>query len=333
MATLAFAALVYMLGNLIQSPRMLSWAKGELWEAVFSVFVVSMVLFSISTFCGLTVGEIGSLSSSLPKIYVGNEGKNLYESALMYLENVAGFGLRNMAQLRANLGAYEIRTSFQQYNCDVICWLSLVSITEATYSGESVDLSVTNNLLGAATVAYLSTIFQYFTLQYIVSGLFIKLLPLAIVIRSIPFMRNFGGALIGIILALYIMYPFAQLSNAVILPYLAKGVGTVTLYDRDGSGCAGIAVFHEPGTPQNIVICSQNYEKEFNMGGKITPLLGSTNLPLVSDLKESIKVNVLMFLAGIFLPAFEFIIIISLARDISALLGDEADIARLGQMV
>ena len=50
-------------------------------------------------------------------------------------------------------------------------------------------------------------------------------------------------------------------------------------------------------------------------------------------MQELIKANVLMFLVGVFLPALNFIIIIALARDISGLLGDEADISRIGQMV
>lgn len=329
---IVLAALVYMAGEGLRNPRMLSWAKGELWEVVFSLVVVSLILFTLSAFCNMQVGEAGRFSSSLPAIFSNDQGKNMYDASLMYLENVAGVGLRNMAQIRSNLGAYEVRTSFQRYKCGVLCFVTLVSTTEATYSGESVDLAVSNNLLGAATVSYLSVLFQYFTLQYIVSGLFVMLLPIAIIVRSVPFMRNFGGALIGIIVALYIMYPLAQLSSAVALPYLAKGMGTVEMVDRDGASpaCAGIDVFAEPVANGFRVGCDTTYEKEKDMGGKG---ISESQLPAVSDLKEGIKTNVLMFLAGIFLPALQFIVIASLARDISGLLGDEADIGRLGQMV
>ena len=331
---IALAAFVYMVGESLQNARMLSWAKSELWEVVFSLFVVSMILFTLSTFCNVTVGEVGTMSSSLPVIFTGNEGKNMYDASMMYLENVAGFGLRNMAQVRSNLGAYEIRTSFQRYDCGAMCFLTMISSTDAKYSGESMDLAVTNNLLGTATISYLSVLFQYFTLQYIVSGLFVLLLPIAIVVRSVPFMRGFGGALIGIIVALYIMYPMAQLSNAVVLPYLAKGMGSVTMSDRDGASpaCAGSGIFAEPGTspPAFRVSCDTGVAKEMDIGGKG---ISEGDLPAVTDLKEGIKTNVLMFLAGVFLPGLDFIVIASLARDISGLLGDEADIARLGQMV
>ena len=329
---IALAAFVYMVGESLQNARMLSWAKSELWEVVFSLFVVSMILFTLSTFCNVTVGEVGKMSSSLPVIFAGNEGKNMYDASMMYLENAAGFGLRNIAQVRSNQGAYEIRTSFQRYDCKGTCYITMISSTDAAYSGESMDLAVTNNLLGTATISYLSVLFQYFTLQYIVSGLFVLLLPIAIVVRSVPFMRGFGGAIIGIIIALYIMYPMAQLSNAVVLPYLAKGMGSVTMSNRDGAvpACAGSAVFAEPAPGTFSVACDISQANEMDIGGK-----GITegDLPSVTDLKEGIKTNVLMFLAGVFLPGLDFIVIAALARDISGLLGDEADIARLGQMV
>jgi len=326
---IALAAFVYMVGETMRNPRMLSWAKGELWEVVFSLFVVSVTLFSLSAFCSAQVGEAGRISSSLPSIYADNEGANMYEGSLMYLENLAGVGLRNMAQLRSNLGAYEIRTSFQLYDCKALCFVTLISMMQAKYSGESVDLAVTNNLLGAGTISYLSVLFQYFTLQYIVSGLFVILLPLAIIVRSIPFMRNFGGALIGIIIALYVMYPTAQLASSIMLPYMASGLGSVDIYNADDSNCAGIAVFSEP-SGASAVHCRWPAYFERDMGDKGA---SEDTLPQVTDLKEGIKTNVLMFLAGVFMPALNFIIIASLARDISGLLGDEADIGRLGQMV
>jgi len=324
----ALLAIVYMAGEAMQNARMLTWAKSEVWELFFSLFVAAIILFSLAAFCNMQVGEAGTLSSSLPRIYQGNEGKNLYDGSLMYLENLAGFGLRNIAQLRSNLGAYEIRTSFQRYNCDALCFITMTSYTEATYSGESIDLAVTNNLLGVATVSYLSALFQYFTLQYIVSGLFVAFLPLAIVLRSIPFMRNFGGALVGIIIALYVMYPLAQISSAIVAPYLAKGLGSATIYNFDESGCAGVDVFVEP-SGHNAISCDAPMYSERDIGGRGI----FEDLPEATPIQDSIKINALMFLAAVFLPALYFIVLAALARDISGVLGDEADVSRLGQMI
>ena len=321
-------ALVFMAGQAMQNPRMLSWAKSELWEVMFSLFVAGLILFCIFTFCSLQVGEIAQVSSQLPGIFIGHETANTYDAAAMYLENVAGFGLRNIAAIRSNLGAYEMRTSFQQYECSPLCFMTLTSFINAKYSGESVDLAVSNNLLGTATVSYLSVLFQYFTMQYVVSGLFVVFLPIAIVVRSIPFMRNFGGAMVGIILALYIMYPLSQISSAISAPYLASGLGGISFPDRDGTSCAGMGVFTSP-SGANPISC-QPAKLEKNLG---SDWLHASTLPGPWSMQELIKANVLMFLVGVFLPALNFIIIIALARDISGLLGDEADISRIGQMV
>lgn len=326
---ISLIAAVYMAGETMQNPRMLIWAKSEAWEVLFSLFIAGMVVFAISTFCSLKVGEVGNIFTGLPKIYTGFEGKNAYQASMMYLENLAGFGLRNMAAIRYNLGAYEVRTSFQQYKCGLLCFLTLTSLSETSYSGESINLSVLNNLLGVATTSYLAVLFQYFTLQYIVGGLFAVFLPIAIIMRSIPFMRNFGGALIGIIVALYVMYPMAQITGAIAVPYLAQGIGGgVEMVDRTTTNCAGIDVFAPISGPNPVSCIGGDSE-----GSLIRGWTDFANLPSPHSMTESIKGNVLMFLAAIFLPALEFIVVAALARDISGLLGEEADISRLGQMV
>jgi len=333
LATATLIALVYMFGEMFQNAKMISWSKAEAAQVVVSLVVVSIILYAISTFCGMNIGEAGKISSSLPYIYQSSQALNVYEGAQLYLENLMGVDLRNMAALRFNQGAYEIRTSFTKYECDSICWLSLSSTNVAKDAGETMQLAVTNNLLGTGTISYLTAAFQYFTLQYILSGLFLSFLPIAIVMRAVPFMRNFGGALIGIIVALYLLYPMMLIGNAVMAPYLAQGSGAV-MYDRDRTGCAGINVFKDSAGNQQVICTAtsngngMNYEWE--MGGKG---VSEGDLPIPTDLPSVLKTNVLIFVTSVFLPAINFIVIAALARDLSRFLGEEADIARLGQMV
>ena len=325
-------ALAYMAGEFFQSPRFTTWAKSEAMQLFVSLAIVAILLFALSAFCSVEVGEVGTIFSQLPHIYQSSnyEKLNLYDAATLYLENLQGVGLRNMVALRFNLAAYEIRTSFSKFVCqDSTCFVSMVSYNEALHGGETLHLAITNNLLGTATVSYLTATFQYFTLQYIVSGLYLVFLPLAIVIRSIPFMRGFGGALIGIFLALYLLYPLMLISNAVIAPYISKGIGGAQLFDHDGKGCpAGTEIFQDPGGGQGLLCTPGTAERE--LGGKG---VHESDLPNPDDLLALMKTNVLIFMASVFLPAINFVVVAALARDLSKLLGEEADISRLGQMV
>lgn len=335
LATAILIALTYMFGEFTQSARAITWAKTEAVEMFVSLAAVALILFVVSLFCTVEIGEAASIFSRVPYIFNSQSAGriNLYQSAQVYLEHLMGVGLRNMAAIRYNLGAYEMRTAFTKYECDSICWLSMTSTNVAIHGGETLSLAVSNSLLGTATVSYLTAVFEYFTFQYIEKGIFLALLPLAIVIRSIPFMRNFGGALIGIMLALYIFYPLMLVANAVVAPSLAQGLGA-TIIDRDGTGCRGIDLYKDPdGNEQVVCVLGEgNKLYETNLEG-IGFVISDNKLPTPSPMATLVRANTLIFVTTVFLAAINFVVVAALARDLSRFLGEEADISRLGQMV
>jgi len=325
-----------MIGEFFQNAKMITWAKIETSQVFVSIIVVSVVLYLISVFCNMNIAEASTISSSMPFIYKGFEHLDVYKGAQVYLEHLIGITTRNMASIRFNQGAYEIRTSYTKFNCkDIRCLFTFAGFNEARYSGESILISLTSSMLNIATIYYFSAIFQYFTLQYIFKGLFLGLLPFALVLRSIPFMRNFGGALIGIIVALYVLYPFMLILDAIVAPYFAS-ISSAVLYDRDRTNCAGIDMFKD-SLGNSYVRCIQtsnsngiNFEWEL---GKTATFISESDLPTPGDINDLIKINVLLFLVSIFLPALNFVIIGAFAREITRFLGEEADISRLGQMI
>lgn len=353
----ALIAFFYMIGEMMQNARMLSWAKTEAMQVFISLVIAMVILWVLSIFCQIEIGEMTELLGlpGLPAVYATRSDANFYNAGMLYLENLGGAGLANIASLRYNLGAYEIRTSFNNYECDSICLLSLSSTNVAVFGGETSSLALTNNLLSLATISYLSSIFQYFVLLYIMNGLFIVFLPLAMVMRSIPFMRNFGGALIGIFVALYLFYPAMLVFDGFVVPGMTRAIGMpVVLVDRTGSHCGtgdgynlGLGIFNG-----SVGCVSGRGEAEFDNTGisgvqqgdmmELLPTIshedGDGNLIVDGiwppyDVASSIKINVLIFLASVFFPAMNFIVIAALARDLSRFLGEEADISRLGQMV
>ncbi len=337
LAMFALIALAYIGGEAMQSPRMLSWAKSEAVQAFASLVIASILIFVLFTMCSFQVGELNSVfGSAMPLIYqdapapyAGGQD-SLYTGAMRYTENLAALALGNIASLRYDLGAYELRTSFNTFVCNGVCIFSLSSTSVSYFGGESMNLAISNNLLGIATVSYLSVIFQYFTLVYIYNGLFLTFLPLAIIIRSIPFMRHFGGSLIAIFVALYIMYPLMLVADAYIAPGLASGSGApITMYSRDGLNCQGIGVFSTAA--HTGAVCSQGSRPEWDMEGKWQQS-DMTNLS-PNTLGSAIQFNVLIFLTAIFLPAVNFIAIAAFGRELSRLLGEEVDMSRLGQMI
>ena len=340
LAMFALIALTYIGGEAAQSARMLTWAKTEAVQAFASLVLVSIILFTLSTMCNFQVGELQSMLGlpNMPKIYSDANGgtDTLYNGAMRYVENMASLGLSNVNSLRYDLGAYELRMSYNTFECSGSCIFSLSSTSIAPFSGESMNLAITNNLLGIGTVSYLSSVFQYFILIYIYSGLFTIFLPLAIIARSVPFMRHFGGSLIAIFVVLYIMYPLMLVADAYIAPGFTTSTGSVTMCARDGRNCGGSDVFStSTGTP-GITCVSQadpcNGYLEWNVES-----VGMTEAKMNSlspnTLDRAIQLNILIFLASVFLPAMNFIVIAAFGRELSRFLGEEADMSRLGQMI
>lgn len=345
LATIFLIVIAYIGGEAIQNPRLLAWAKAELVQVFISITFVVLILFALSTFCNLKVSELKSMLglSYMPKIYASNEGSdNLYTGAMRYVENLAALGLSNIHSLRYNAAAYEIRTSFSTFECKGICVFSLSSTSVSPFSGESINLAITNNLLSIATISYLSSLFQYFTLIYIYGGIFAFFLPLAIVIRSIPFMRHFGGSLIAIFISLYLLYPFMLLVNSFLVPGLIPQGKEVLLCSRDNSECKEADVFSTTLANSGKVACKKPGQSpcggymEWNMQDAKGDLVWGQN-----DMKKfkptptekAVELNVLIFLASVFFPAMNFIVIGAFGRSLSRFIGEEADLSRLGQMI
>lgn len=343
-ATLSIVALIsltYIGGEAMQSPRMLTWAKTEAVQAFASLVIVGILLFVMFTMCNFQVGELKAVFGlqNMPKIYeaAGGGTDTLYNGAMRYVENLAALSLSNVNSLRYDLGAYEIRTSYNTFECQGSCLFSLASTSVSYFGGESMNLAITNNLLGIATVSYLSTIFQYFTLVYIYSGLFAVFLPLAIVIRSVPFMRHFGGALIAIFVSLYIMYPLMLVADAYVAPGFTATTGSVVMCSRDAQNCGGSDVFSTGA--QNGITCSSTQAVDPCLGRLEWQMEGIGRSKSAMEglhpntLPRAIQLNVLIFVTAVFLPAVNFIVIAAFGRELSRFLGEEADMSRLGQMI
>ena len=350
LSMVALIALTYIGGEAMQSARMITWAKTEAVQVAASLVIVGIVIFVLSTMCNFQVGEMQSVFglSAMPKIYqaAGSGTDNLYSGAMRYIENVAALSLSNVASMRYDLGSYEIRTSYTTFDCSGDCLLSLSSVSISPFSGDSMSLAISNNLMGIATVSYLSAIFQYFTLVYIYGGLFMVFLPFALVIRSVPFMRHLGGSLIAIFVSLYILYPLMLVADAYIAPGFvanslsasAGNTGRVVMCDRDNRGCSGSEIYVMGNLPSDTSIqcsnggdpCNGHYEWEMENIGRSKSAMNGLH---PNDLSRAIRLNVLLFLTVVFLPALNFIVIAAFGRELSRFLGEEADMSRLGQMI
>ncbi len=335
-AMAALTAVAYMAAEATNNARIGTWSKTEIMQ-VFVSLVIAMLIISLMLFmCDVPVGSIGGLVGLSTPASLGGDATPIYNASMNYLGYLGTASLASMSSIRYNMAVYEVKTSFVKYVCPGTCFLTMNGYQENPFAGDRAKLAAMNTLLTTATISQLSIIFQMFVLAYVMNGLFITLLPLAIVIRSIPFMRQFGGALVGIFLALYIFYPAMIALDAFIAPGLVNPGYVPTFHTHVASwepagNCDSIKA------PWNNNVGCSPETSEANM---LSTTYGVTiSEPEMNDLSPDydigpiIQANTLVFITAIFLPAVNFILVAAFGREASRLLGEEADISRLGQMI
>jgi hypothetical protein len=267
----------------------------------------------------------------------------MYNASMDYLGYIGTASLASMSSIRYNMAVYDVKVSYVQYLCQGICWLTMSGYQINPWAGDRAKLAAISTMLTTATVSQLSIIFQMFTLAYIMNGVFSILLPVAIVVRSIPFMRQFGGALIAIFMALYIFYPAMIALDAFIAPGLVNSTNAPTFYthvDPTQSPAGTCKNIQTPwGNTSGVfnVGCDSNEKTEENMLSYSYGLtITQGDIKAIEpdyDIGPVIQANTLVFITAIFLPAVNFILIAAFGMEVSKLLGEEADISRLGQMI
>jgi hypothetical protein len=326
---ITFVALAYMAGEVIKSPRVTLWAKAEAWQIVASAVIALACIIAVNMFCLLTPEEILAMtpgSADLPRSFGAASAGNMYEASMNYLGRVASYTRGVMAAARYNAGAQELRSSIGIYHCDALCLITSSGVNYAPYSGETAYISIFTMVLNVATISLLSIIFQMHTLQYIATGLFLIMLPIATVMRAIPFMRGFGGALIAIFLSFYIFYPVMIVLSGIVVPqtaWMMTGAG-VYLPNRMG----GQPAIHQVLGPA-LGPGSGIDDTEENILGKYSEAAGVNR----DDAMQIIKLGGVVFFAAVFMPALGFIAIAAVARETARIIGEEVDIGRLGQMI
>ncbi len=79
LAVAALVALVYMFGGFFGNPRATTWAESEIMHVFVSLVVVGVLLFVLSTFCSMQIGELRNMTgATLPLVFKGNEVRNFY---------------------------------------------------------------------------------------------------------------------------------------------------------------------------------------------------------------------------------------------------------------
>ena len=297
---------VYMIGQVLNDPKLLVWCKVELVQGVISVIFIALFLYLINLFCTIRVGDVASLFGAV-------QGKadyslSVYQGAEDYLRYASRIAYASTVTARYYIGSVEIMASYSTWECPIWCFFSVggtgtqvIDGAGAAYMSAGFGL-----LLNSSMMAMFSALMHVFFLRYVGSGLFLMLLPIALIARSLPFLRNFGSLLMAVLFSFYVVYP------------LMLSAFYIVLFDS-------MAI---PSIPDENALA-----QAFSISGWLTGAQSSTVSVTSSQISTLAGITAQSFMHGVFIPTLCLITATAAAAYAARLMGEELDLSRLTQMV
>lgn len=218
-------AIVYMFGNVMNFKPMQDWYRAELWESIKTILMIGVIIASLVTLSAVAdilagaqyvtpfQGKQNALSTNLANLYNADNGYIAQQLNVSYQAYAAVLGINVGVGILKSV-SLSLWLPIPLIPPDIIGALQfgssenlLVSNFLSAYSGES-SYSITQNITDIIVVPML-IIFQlqatYFY-DLVILGLGI-LIPLGIIFRAFPLIRNIGGTLIATGIGLALIYP------------------------------------------------------------------------------------------------------------------------------
>lgn len=337
--------LCYYLGEAMGHPRITLWAKTEIVQLLVSVFAAVLLFTAIQSFCSIDAMSLSSFVTQ--KTFAP---LTIYDSAYQYLFKTSEFAHNTMVIERFYLGAFNLLEGRHYWNCQytgcnslLCCLFGTSGMSSSPYAYASV-ISVSFNIAFNTTVfSYLSALNYLFILKYAYSGILLFMLPLGIILRATPFMRNVGSLLIAVCIAFMIVYP-TILSMFYILTQSEESV---------------FFNFENYISPNNANLVYAQSENQLSKVGTavindLTRLLGSLvtldGLIPIGGLfpsgsyagevffngmyeVDALKLAGKSFLMAVFFPTLALLGAIASVKYVSKMLGEDIDLSRIIQMV
>ncbi len=326
----------YYIGQIISNPKVTVWAKGEIIQILMSVASVALLLFLVDSFCAINMGDVASIFG----VPIGSDySGSVYSAAQAYLTNTLIYSHTALMMVRYHLEAFTILSQISMFSCDLRqppisvfgvftipaigwgCFFSYSGTQGPALGAYSSVMGPLNLFFNSTLVAYLTTLNFLFILMFIYKGFVLFLLPFAIFMRSMPYMRSFGSLLIALALSFMVIYPLmlailGMMTDVLLSPpqNVAPFLDENVFPNNAGASALGAS------TAAALSSGAAYFEKLYFPGG-------------VDNAAGAIAFAAYAFIAGVFLPTAALLAALASVNYLARIYGEEIDLSRLLQMV
>ncbi len=360
MLTIAISTILYFIGGFINNVKVKAWSKVQIYNALGAVIMMAIIFMVMLSACN---NDATSIFMFTFKPQTTNQ--NFYEASNQYFEKAEMASYKLMKMARYDIGVGNVRASISAFGSQygIIGFLGGPSKSWAPFTDEYSKVSLFNLVLRTSTIALLNTLFLKTVFEYIGTGVLTLLLPAGLVLSSISITKPIGSALVALSIGLFVLYPatFAMLDiywGDVIEDYTV--VDTPKLDTLPGAWIGEVNswadVQHVMTSSTGIDWCKhpEYYYAEPNSGtchdffgraykcntsecegidaGGIG-VMGTGSNECSTKIYDFTFYGGILILSTIFMPYLGIIIIAAMVREISKVMGQEIDMAKVARMI
>ncbi|MCX6777605.1 MAG: hypothetical protein NT157_01850 [Candidatus Micrarchaeota archaeon] len=324
LATFLAISIIYMVSEALQLQAGQTWAKNELYQTAATAVILGITIVLWSFLNSVVVPSVTGYTSG------GAIGvSDMFDVSRIYLQNVEVMYVARYVALNAlsmQLGMWaSVELYFMPVNTGFI--LRIGQAFRAIFDFLRIVMNVVGIAIGLTEA-------QTALLNFAQSSMMIIFLPIGIVLRSVPFTRGIGGALIATAIGFYLVYPLTFIMNNVIMEKHYAVVGPTATVNNlmtymgkwlvnlgDGTGFANLFKLV-------VFIVSSIF------------LLGLSQPFLVLEIVSSIfktgfiyELVYAVFIFAIILPILNIFFTLTFIREVSRLIGDDINLAALTRLI
>lgn len=330
--------LVYMGGESLNIPQLIEWSKNEALQLAMIPIMFIIIIWLASTVCTLNMGEFFTWAPTLNGYHIGGD-MTIMEAAQAHLQWALGETHLTLAMVRRDLGALNMRATRNNYDNQGLGF-GMNGYSHAKFSGDYTSIGTLGMLLNLNTGFMITLLFQYFSLVFFTgaNGFFFALIPFGLIMRSIPYLRSFGGGMVALAVGLFIFYPLILAMSGVMLGPLYDGQDASDAYAKyyggNAQGKLGASVIAVEGNEASITGDGVTSYVNSYPQPKITdgqdPIIDDMDTINFSKLFELTSQN---FLRAVFFPTAALLVTVAFIANLAIVFGGEIDASKLVQMV
>ena len=308
----ALISIIYMIGKAMDAPGLMARAKTDLIQVAVTGIALVLLYGILSGLCAIDAREFGFSFSSF------------FDGANKYFEYSRALALETYLKATNSIMLITGLSTFNINSPDFIDFGTFfkIGIFLKPYAGYGVVIGAINWFASLVLLSY-SLITGFMVVLDAIQIYFLNLLlPAGVVLRCFSPTRDFGGVIIAISIGLFIFYPILFSFSYIIL---GKGQELVppSLPDMDWNTKINKAV------AKAIVFSTIPFA---NVGTILNALSTGGNMAIDELLNAYVSVGDTLLPIYI-LPAINWIILVSIVRELSRVLGQEVDISGLARMI